>query len=178
MSRLTYRLLFSALLTTTLSQAALAQAPAPASACGSTAVHYEVNTDRGLYPAPPAPGRALVFLLENDDAVSGFRKPTIRFGVDGKWIGATHGSSYFFAYVEPGKHTLCSNWQDADYFNRKANLERSLDFTVEAGKTYYFLVSNSFRGASRTATTLEQITTTNHEDLIADYEYASFHILP
>jgi hypothetical protein len=39
-------------------------------------------------------------------------------------------------------------------------------------------VTNTFRGASRTATKLEPITTTNQEDLLGDYDYSFFHQLP
>lgn len=174
------RLAISALLlaAASLSLPALAQSTAPVTGCGDPAIHFDVETDRGLHPSPMAPGRALIFLLEDDSAVSGFRKPTVRFGLDGKWLGATHGNSYFFAYVDPGSHHLCSNWQDAEVFSRKTQTARTLDFNVEAGKTYYFQVTNSFRGASRTTTTLEPVTTTNQEDLLADFDFSFFHQLP
>jgi hypothetical protein len=174
------RFAFSALLlaAASLSLPAFAQAPTAATGCGDPAIHFDVDTDRGLHPSPAAPGRALVFFLQDDSDVSGFRKPTVRIGVDGKWVGATHNTSYIFFYAEPGQHHLCTNWQDVDVFSRKAETTRTLNFTVEAGKTYYFEVTNSFRGASRTSTRLEAITTTNQEDLLGDYDFAFFHQLP
>jgi len=157
---------------------ALAQTSAPATGCGSPSIRFEVNNDPGLHPAPPTPGRALVYFLQNDEKVSGFRKPTVRIGVDGAWVGATHGTSYTFFYVDPGQHHLCSDWQDVEFFHHKMQTSRTLDFTVEAGKVYYFLVTNNFRGASRSSTQLEQITTSNQEDLLADFQFAFFHQLP
>jgi hypothetical protein len=165
------------------SLAARAQAPAPSAAqangCGAPAIHFDVDTDRGLHPAPMAPGRALVFFVQDDSEISGFRKPTVRVGLDGKWEGATHGSSYFFFYVDPGEHHLCTDWQDSTSFLRKGPpLSASLAFTAKAGSTYYFQLSNTFRGASRTATVLEPVTPSNPEDYLADYNFAFFHQLP
>lgn len=174
------RLALSALLAAAalLSLPAFAQAPAPAAGCGNPATQFDVETDRGLHPSPLAPNKALVFFLEDDSNISGFRNPTVRVGVDGKWVGAAHGTSYFFFYLQPGAHHLCTDWQDADVFSRKTSTVRTLDFTVEPGKTYYFQVTNTFRGASRTSTTLEPVTTTNQEDLLGDYDFAYFHQLP
>lgn len=174
------RFALSALLVAAASLAlpAFSQTPAPATGCGNPAAQFDVETDHGLHPSPMAPGHALVFFLEDDSNISGFRNPTVRVGVDGKWMGATHGTSYFFFYLTPGQHHLCTDWQDVDVFSRKAQTLRTLDFTAEAGKTYYFEVTNTFRGASRTSTSLAPVTTSNQEDLLGDYDFAYFHLLP
>lgn len=155
-----------------------AQAPAPASGCGDPAIHFDVATDRGLHPAPPTPGRALVYFVQDDNDVFGFHKPIVRIGLDGKWVAATHGSSYLFFYVEPGEHSLCTNWQDTGIFSRKAHPAAALQFSAKPGATYYFQVTNSFRGASRAYTAIMPVTPSNPEDYLADYEFALFHQLP
>jgi hypothetical protein len=159
---------------------AFSQTPAPAktTGCGDPAIHFDVESDRGLHPSPIAPGRALVFFIEDDEDVAGFRKPTTRVGIDGKWVGATHGSTYFFFYVDPGQHRLCTDWQDASVFSRKAQPTSSLDFTASAGSTYYFRVTNTFRGAAKTGMSLAPVKTDNPEDLLGDYLFAFFHQNP
>ena len=34
-------------------------------------------------------------------------------GVDGVWVGPTHGDSYLYFAVAPGEHHLCASWQSA-----------------------------------------------------------------
>jgi hypothetical protein len=64
---------------------------------------------------------------------------TTRVGLDGAWIGANRGDSYFFFPVEPGEHHLCSDWHVG--FVAGGGTKVSLaSFTAEAGKTYYFRV--------------------------------------
>ena len=164
--------------TASLCLPARAQAPA-AIGCGDPSIHFEVDTDRGLHPAPLAPGRALVFFVQDDSEVSGFHKPIVRIGLDGKWTGATHGDSYLFFYVDPGEHRLCTNWQDGSSFLRRGpSPSATLTFTAKPGVTYYFQLNNTFRGASRTATTLAPVTPSNPEDYLNDYDFAFFHQLP
>jgi hypothetical protein len=179
------RLALSALLlaAASFSLPAHAQSPAPSTAqsngCGSPAIRFDVESDRGLHPAPMAPSRALVFFVQDDSEVSGFRKPVVRLGLDGKWEGATHGNSYIFFYVDPGQHHLCTDWQDGAYFLHKGpSPSATLSFTAKAGATYYFQVSNTFRGTDRTATLLEPVTPSNPEDYLNDYNFAFFHQLP
>ena len=49
------------------------------------------------------------------------------FFVDDEVVGINRGSSYFFTYVDPGKHVFWS----------KAENVSALEMEVEAGKTYY-----------------------------------------
>ena len=178
MTSLSTRLAFATLLLAAFSLPARAQAPAPSAGCGNPATHFDVDTDRGLHPAPQAPGRALVFFAQDDSNVAGFHKPIVRVGIDGKWVGATHGTSYFFFYVEPGEHHLCSDWQDMGFFSHKTQLSGALNFTAQAGGVYYFQITNTFRGAARTSAVLAPVTPSNPEDYLADYDFAFFHQLP
>lgn len=111
--------------------------PLPGS-CGSATVKFEVKTRKG--PAPPAvppAGKAQVVLLENENEMIGpFMHVTVRFAMDGSWIGADKGNSYFTVDVAPGKHHLCANWQSAmRRFKKNVDLT---SFSAEPGKVYYF----------------------------------------
>ena len=54
---------------------------------------------------------AVVYFIENDAEFTSTPKPTTRMGIDGRWVGATHGNSYLFMTVDPGEHHLCASWQ-------------------------------------------------------------------
>jgi hypothetical protein len=62
---------------------------------------------------------------------------TTRFGLDGGWVGATKGDSYFTLTVDPGERNLCASMQSAPS-NRKKEFTHVASFTAEAGKVYYF----------------------------------------
>jgi hypothetical protein len=89
----------------------------------------------------PDPGKALVYFLEDDTGFESAPKPTTRIGVDGQWVGATHGNSYLYFSVDPGVHHLCASWQRAIalFQGRKT---AAAHFTAEAGQTYYFSAKN------------------------------------
>ena len=98
--------------------------------CGSDSIHFDVKLDKKQHPTPqPDAGKAVVYVFEDDQTRGSF--PTTRVGVDGKWMGANLPESYFFFSVDPGAHHLCSNWQGS-------KIGDALDFTAQAGKTYYF----------------------------------------
>jgi hypothetical protein len=60
---------------------------------------------------------------------------TTRVGLDGAWAGVLQNDSYIFASVAPGEHHAC-----AATLNRKRPEAELVNFTVEAGKTYYYLL--------------------------------------
>jgi hypothetical protein len=78
-------------------------------------------------------GKALVYFIEDDRQYGTRPRPTTKWGVDGKWVGATQSDAYFAVAIEPGEHHLCTQWQ-VDYDGEIALAH----FTAEAGKTYYF----------------------------------------
>jgi Protein of unknown function (DUF2846) len=111
----------------------LPQAVAPG--CRAFDVNFAVKRHNGEHPfIQPAAGKALVYFIEDDKQFHGLNDPTTRAGLDGKWVGATHGSSYFYFSVEPGEHHLCASWQgkDQQYFSTMLSLN------AEAGKSYFF----------------------------------------
>ncbi|MGO9777176.1 MAG: hypothetical protein ACLQGT_00150 [Terracidiphilus sp.] len=108
--------------------------------CGDDNTRFDVKllkTHTSL--PPPDAGKAQIIFIETVDTNGAFfTTPSTRFGVDGKWVGANRGSSYFVVSVDPGVHHLCANWQsDTDDEARQVGMEK---FTAEAGKIYYFQV--------------------------------------
>lgn len=80
--------------------------------CGTASVKFEVKTDKSPHVLlQPPPGQATVYFVEDDTEFESTPKPTTRIGVDGRWVGANHGNSYFSFAVDPGVHHLCASWQ-------------------------------------------------------------------
>jgi hypothetical protein len=105
-------------------------------ACGNDKVKFKVTSQEDQSaPASPDAGKAQIIFLENENQLIGpFMHATVRFGVDGSWVGADYGNSYFAVAVEPGTHHLCANWQPS---MQKKNVDLT-SFTAEPGKVYYF----------------------------------------
>jgi hypothetical protein len=123
------------------------QAPTarPAAGCGPNEIKFDVKTDQRQHPiGQPESGKALVYVFadENTDN-AGIRIGglTTRIGLDGAWVGANKGKSYFFFSVDPGDHRLCTNWQSGVSSRSKLG---SAAITEEAGKIYYFRTSHYF----------------------------------
>ena len=109
--------------------------------CGDDKIQFDVATQKKPpAPAPPADGKAQILFLENENQPVGpFMHATVRFGMDGAWVGADNGNSYFALDVAPGVHHLCANWQSAlGSFKKNVDLT---SFTAEPGKVYYFAAS-------------------------------------
>src|SRR5208283_5801278 len=88
--------------------------PAAAPGCGSEDYKFDVKTDKGKHPQfQPDSSKALLYFIEDDSNFESIPKPTTRIGLNGQWIGATHGNSYFSISVNPGEHHLCAGWQTA-----------------------------------------------------------------
>jgi hypothetical protein len=105
------------------------------SACGPTDVNFDVKPDQAQPPSEPPAGKALVYVIE-DVGESSYGWITIRVGLDGSWIGANRGNSYFSFVVPPGERHLCANWQSRA--RNQSSLYSVTRFTAEAGKVYYF----------------------------------------
>jgi hypothetical protein len=107
-------------------------------ACGDDKVTFNVAERANQPPpAPPAAGKAQIVFIENENQMIGpFMYATVRFGLDGAWVGANNNNSYFVVNVDPGAHHLCVSWQSS-----LSMLKKSIDvasFTAEPGKVYYF----------------------------------------
>lgn len=117
-------------------------------ACGSDKVKFKVTQpEQPVQPAQPVvvtpdAGKALIVFVETMDKGTSFCIPcadaTTRVGMDGAWVGANYGNSYFTLAVTPGEHHLCTDWQSSS--DKLKQLIGLTSFTAEAGKVYYFQV--------------------------------------
>ena len=85
----------------------------------------------------PEPGKALVYFLQDDKVFVSRPRPTVKWGMDGNWVGATQADNYFYLSVDPGEHHLCTEWESAMLINASRQ-SAAAHFTAEAGQIYYF----------------------------------------
>jgi len=116
-------------------------------ACGAPDSRFDVKTDTQHHTAQPEPGKALVYFIQDDSDFASRPRPTTRVGVDGQWVGATHGDSYFYFSVDPGVHHLCASWEGAEETSRNT---AAAHFTAEVNGVYYFAAKDSsqYRGSA------------------------------
>jgi hypothetical protein len=108
-------------------------------ACGNDGVKFDVATQKDhTAPTPPTAGKARIVMIETSDYVSPGSRATARIGMDGAWVGANKGNSYFAFDVTPGLHHLCANWQSS--FKGLDKQVELAPVNAEPGKVYYFLV--------------------------------------
>ena len=132
-----------------LSSCAIAQSipeVAPVSAgCGPANIKFDVKLNKAEHQLlEPRPGKARVYIIEVFQKPPGEigGTPTIRVGLNGKWVGANRGTSYFSFLVDPGEHRVCANWQS---LQRQLSHQHAVtNFVAEPGKTYFFKVQTHF----------------------------------
>jgi hypothetical protein len=125
--------------------------------CGDDKVKFDVKTEEGQpAPAGPAEGKALIVFLESENSkFSLFSDVTIRFGMDGVWVGANYGNSYFALTVDPGVHHLCASWQSTlERLNKNVDLA---SFTADPGQVYYFAAQVTFNSRDNPTFALSQL---------------------
>lgn len=111
------------------------------SACGPSNIQFSTKTNKKDHQLEqPDPGKALVYVVE-DQKFKAVSDVTTRVGVDGTWVGANRGNSYFSFSVEPGKHHLCTDW--ISDFVPNGRLVSLNSFTAEGGAVYYVRVRTS-----------------------------------
>jgi hypothetical protein len=116
-----------------------AAAARTAAGCGPSAMMFDVKTTDLKHPVgQPEAGKALVYFF-----VDIFIAPTMRVGVDGNWVGANDGKSYFFFQVEPGEHNICTEWQSGTFKKSSERVGEAMHLTADAGKTYFIRLSSS-----------------------------------
>lgn len=116
---------------------AFAQTPPVAStaACGHENVSFKVKLEESPHTlAQPDPGKARVYFFHDAGTNITLGYPTVKLAIDGAWVGANHGNSYFSVSVEPGEHHVCVTLQSSLVAQR---LELA-HFTAEAEKVYYY----------------------------------------
>lgn len=145
-----------------------------ASSCGPAAVSYKVSLDRSQHgPMPPETGKALVYFIH--DAGIAFEQltigyPTTKYAVDGSWVGAGHGDSWFAVAVAPGEHHVCTVLQSS-FVDQRVELAH---FPAEAGKSYFFR-TRLVMSQSVELLELERIDSDEADYLIASYPLATAH---
>jgi hypothetical protein len=112
-----------------------------AGGCGLATVNFNVTSPNDGAPAPtPQAGKALVYVVQQmeNGAATSREAATTRVGVDGNWMGANHGNTYFYFQVDPGPHNVCVDWQST--IKQRAQLASAANLNAVAGTTYYFQV--------------------------------------
>ena len=118
-----------------------AAAARTAAGCGPSTEMFDVKTtDLKHSVAQPEQGKALVYFF-----VDFINAPTMRVGVDGKWVGANDGKSYFFFQVAPGEHSVCTEWQSGTFKKSSERVGEAMHLTAEAGKTYYLRLNFGYQ---------------------------------
>jgi len=151
-----------------------AQDPPPAAStrggCGPSEAYFDVKTDRKQHPVAPAdPGKAIVYVFEDME-----RGPTMRVGLDGLWIGANKGKSYFFFSVDPGEHQVCTNWQSGTFKETSKRIGAAMTLKAEAGKTYYLRTQVYERSEQDHNVKLELIEPAEGQFLISASSFSTF----
>jgi hypothetical protein len=124
--------------------------PPEEAACGpSDAKKLAVHTDRKRHPLGTVdPSRALIYIFQ-ESYVGPFL--TLRYGLDGSWIGANHGDNgYFFSNVDAGDHHICGELQGPSgptIFHPSLPVS-VVGLSAKVGQVYYFLA---------------QVASTNHD---------------
>jgi Protein of unknown function (DUF2846) len=148
-----------------------------AAGCGADNVQYDVKTDKTQHPLGQVPdGKALVYIFEQEKTNAEAFKigaATIRVGLDGHWIGANHGNTYFYFPVDPGDHSICANWQSS--IMKLAKLASAASLTAEPGQAYYFQVRVDERSHDNPNVWVEPVDPAEAKLLIASASLSNFH---
>ena len=145
-------------------------------ACGPDDAKFAVKTAKSGRPAiQPDEGKALVIFVEDDSEFASHPKPTTRTGLDGNWIGATHGNSYFSFSVDPGEHHLCASWQTSIIVGQ-GHKTAAAHFTAEAGTVYYFRAKNTWaRDVGTADISLKPLDSDEGQLLTSKFSLSTFH---
>ncbi|HUI40682.1 MAG TPA: hypothetical protein VL523_01820 [Terriglobia bacterium] len=134
------------------------------SACGPRNSQIEVTVDASQHSTPaPEAGKALIYVVQEDNIRS-------RFGVDGKWVGASNGLTYFLVPIDPGEHHLCA----------MSRLGMSTQVSLHAlkavaGETYYIVPHRVGNGEYDTQFALSEADPDEGKDLVARAKYSTSH---
>ncbi len=117
-------------------QAAISAAQA---ACGPKDVKFDAKQDPTQHRTPqPDPEKAWVYVIQDLGQVEWTDCALTKVGLDGAWVGANHGGSYFFFSAEPGERHICVNWESR--LQSRSRVFGLANFDAEAGHVYYFRV--------------------------------------
>lgn len=132
-------------------------------ACGPSDVGFKVTADDSRHPTPsPESGKAAIYVVQRAGGV-------MKFGADGKWLGASKNGSYFFAFIDPGEHHLC--------VTSHLPLWKGLwlhELNAKAGETYYFFV-HVVAGGGHNVLTLTHLDADEGKELVARSKFNASH---
>jgi len=85
---------------------------------------------------PRQAGKAMIYFAHDagiplDHLTVGY--PTTQYALDGSWVGAGHGDSWFAVAVAPGEHHMCATLPSS-FVVQRVELAH---FTAEPGKSYF-----------------------------------------
>jgi hypothetical protein len=152
-----------------------AQDPAPAASarggCGPSEAYFDVKADRKQHPvATPDASKALVYIFEDME-----HGPTMRVGLDGAWVGANKGKSYFFFSVDPGEHQVCTNWQSGTFKETSKRIGSAMTLKAEAGRVYFLRTQVYERSEQDHNVKLEPVETAEGQFLISASAFSTSH---
>jgi hypothetical protein len=121
-------------------------AQSPTAACGPAGTEFKVSLDKAPHTvSPPGADRARIYFIHDAGTLAKvpLAYPTVKVGIDGAWIGANHGDSFFWIDVAPGEHHICAALQTSMMSNRV----ELAHFNAEAGRTYFYRTRLVLSGA-------------------------------
>lgn len=143
--------------------------------CGPAAESFTVTKGpKAQADLRPEAGKALIYFVQDDRFFSKHPPPTIKWGLDGAWVGATQHRLYFRMTLEPGEHRLCAEWQVPDKIS-KSTIFGAATLHAKAGETYYYRAESVHRGPLNVAT-LSLLPVTRDEGALLDLQkgYSDF----
>jgi len=123
------------------------------SACGPEPTRFQIRADKAARRTTPAPGKALVYLIEDNTGFNWAPEPATHVAIDGQWQSAVHGNAATAFEVPPGAHRLCVRWQDWSHGGTSLVRGIRLGATpqsatvaleTEPGGVYYYLARNLY----------------------------------
>jgi len=143
--------------------------------CGVAGAKFDVKTDSARHPVTqPEAGKALVYFLEDDSEFGSTPKPTTMASLDGQWVGATHGDSYFYFSVDPGEHHLCASWKTRVLLGQDLQTAAA-HFVAAPGGVYYFQVKNKGGSSRKAGTSLEPLDSDEFLLLASTFSFSTSH---
>jgi hypothetical protein len=107
--------------------------------CGDDGAQYKVKTEKSASLSAAGAGLAQLVVIHSLVGEWG-SGPIARVAVDGKWVGAVKGRSYFAIGIPPGTHKVCVSRQSGARLEKenvevaiveaKANESTFLNFTI------------------------------------------------
>jgi hypothetical protein len=131
------RIMKTAFVALLFAASAFAQDPSAVAttACGPKDVTFNVKLDKSQDAlTQPEAGRALIYFIQDTITTILVANPTTKLALDGAWVGANHGDSYFSVSVEPGEHHVCAS----SWYSRASQRVELAHLTAVAGNIYYY----------------------------------------